>query len=231
MQRQRQPDQHLLGEQHGILGRDEDDRGGDEAAEEHAHRDGEQRRAPERCNALGQPRVMEHALGLGVRVAEALLEEFLGRRRRHRRVDVAALRVVRDGAGDDMGDPILGRARSQRELLVVAGPAVRIAQDPARVVDEPQRLLDVAVAVAGLRVVLADHAPQRVAHFLVRRVLRNAQRFVEGGLHRAACPDGNGGAAWRLRYDRHETACRLPMAAARACNAAASWASMSGMVG
>ena len=50
-------------------------------------------------------------------------------------------------------------------------------------IDEAQRLLDVALAVARLGVVLADQPAQRRAHLLVRGGRRNAQRFVQRCLH------------------------------------------------
>ena len=53
-------------------------------------------------------------------------------------------------------------------------------------IDEAQRFLDVALAVARLRVVLADQPAQRRAHLLVGGGRRNAERFVERGFHRIA---------------------------------------------
>jgi hypothetical protein len=142
-----------------------------------------------------------------------------------------------------MGDARLGRAERQRQLLVVAPPALRVAQDPAGVIDEAQRLLDVAVAVAGLGVVLADHAPQRRPHVFVGRGLGDAQRFVERRLHRrrasarcltrrvgrAAPPGERTRAATR---DAHGTppAARRCAAAPAGRSASASWDPTSCMV-
>ena len=50
-------------------------------------------------------------------------------------------------------------------------------------IDEAQRLLDVALAVARLCVVLADQPAQRSAHVLVGGGGRNAERFVQRGFH------------------------------------------------
>ena len=73
----------------------------------------------------------------------------------------------------------------ERELLVVAHAPLRVGQDPARVVDEAQRFLDVALAVARLRVVLADQPAQGGPHVLVGGGGQNPERFVQRCLHAA----------------------------------------------
>ena len=45
------------------------------------------------------------------------------------------------------------------EFAVVARAPVRIAQDAAGMIDEAQRLFDVALPIAGFRVILADQPP------------------------------------------------------------------------
>jgi hypothetical protein len=97
--------------------------------------------------------------------------------------DVGLLAGLGDRVRDDVRDPLLGRAGRERELVVVARAPVRVRQDPARVVDEAQRFLDVSLPVARLRVVLADEPAQRRAHLLVGGGLRYAQRLVKRGLH------------------------------------------------
>src|SRR4029077_5256695 len=98
--------------------------------------------------------------------------------------------------GDDVRDLLLRRAGRDRELLVVAHAARRVAQYAAGMIDEAQRLLDVALAVARLRVVLADHAAQGGPDFLVGGCREDAQGFVESGLHRGT-PAGL--CRWNLR--------------------------------
>ena len=60
-QRHRQPDEHLLRDEHRVGGRDEDDRGGDEGAEQRAQAERDDRRAAERRDALGQAGVVQSA--------------------------------------------------------------------------------------------------------------------------------------------------------------------------
>jgi hypothetical protein len=55
------------------------------------------------------------------------------------RADVGLLAGFGDGVADDVRDPLLGRARRNRQFLVVAYPAFGVRQDAARVIDEPQR--------------------------------------------------------------------------------------------
>ena len=102
---------------------------------------------------------------------------------RQRRADVGLLAGFRHRVADDVRDLLLGRARRERELLVVARAPVGVGQDAARMIDEAQRLLDVALAVARLRVVLADQPAQRGPHVLVGGGGRDAERFVQRGFH------------------------------------------------
>src|SRR6478609_8851739 len=70
-----------------------------------------------------------------------------------------------------------------RQFVVVSLAPLAVAQYAARVVDEAQRLFDVALAVASLGVVLADESAQRRTHFLVGRRGENAQCVVQRRLH------------------------------------------------
>jgi hypothetical protein len=104
------------------------------------------------------------------------------------RPDVGLLAGLCHRVGDHVRDLLLGAARRDRELLVVARAPRRVAQYAAGMIDEAQGLFDISLAVARLRVILADHPPQRRAHFLVRGGGEYAQGFVEGGFHRAVSP-------------------------------------------
>ncbi len=171
------------------------DRGRDERAEQHAQRDGDDRRPAERRDRLGESRVMD-----GPRSARFVRA---GGDRDARRGGID--RADRDvGAFAGHGDRIareIGHRRDRlgiglREVAVVALPPFRIAQDAAGMIDEPQRLFDVALPIARLRVILPDQAPQRRSNLLVRGGWRDSQRFVKRGSHRirtaGACPAGCG---------------------------------------
>ena len=60
-QRERQPDEDLLGDLDRIDGHDDDDRGGDECAEQRAQRDRDDRRPAEGRNGLGEAGMMDRA--------------------------------------------------------------------------------------------------------------------------------------------------------------------------
>ncbi len=75
------------------------------------------------------------------------------------------------------------RLARARQLAVVADPPVRIAQYAAGMIDEAQRLFDVALAITRLRVIFPDQPPQRRAHLLVGGGRRDTQRFVKRGSH------------------------------------------------
>ena len=75
------------------------------------------------------------------------------------------------------------RLAGTRQLAVVPDAPVRIAQYAAGMIDEAQRLFDVALAITRLGVILADQPPQRRAHLLVGGGRRNSQRFVKRGSH------------------------------------------------
>ena len=67
--------------------------------------------------------------------------------------------------------------------MIVALAALGCRQDPAGMIDEAQRFFDVALAVAGFRIVFPDEAAQRRTHFLVARRGEDAQRVVQRRLH------------------------------------------------
>src|SRR5436190_2056569 len=59
-----------------------------------------------------------------------------------------------------------------------------VAHYAAAMIDEAQRLFDVGLAIARLRVIFADHAAQRSPDLLVRGGLRYTQRFIQRRSHR-----------------------------------------------
>ena len=182
-QRERQPNQDLLGDEHCVGGRNEDDRARDKGAEQHAQcktpRDGASER---RHNALGQSRVVQRLLDRAARRCQDALFGNVDyvvaglRRRAGSRLD--------SHIGDKVRDALLGgRLGCDRKLLVVALALPGVAQNAAGVIDEPERFFDVALPVARLRVILADQATQRRAHLLVRGGLRYTQSFVQRRFH------------------------------------------------
>ncbi len=68
-QRERQPDEHLFRHVDRIDGHHDDDGRRNERREQHAQRDGDYRGPPERCDGLGQARMVYRAriLGVGLR--------------------------------------------------------------------------------------------------------------------------------------------------------------------
>ena len=115
---------------------------------------------------------------------EAGLEDLVRVELRLGRLHIGLLAVGRDRIGHDVRNPLLGRAARDGELLVVADATVVVAQYAAGMIDEAQRLFDVALSVARLRIIFSDQATQRGADFLVRGSRRNAKRFVERRFHR-----------------------------------------------
>ena len=105
-----------------------------------------------------------------------------GLHRRRRDIGVLAA-VLGHGVAHDMGDLLLGRAVGQREFVVVPVPPVVVAEYAAGMIDEAERLFDVALTVTGLGVILADQPPQRGADLLLRGGRRYSERFVERGAH------------------------------------------------
>ena len=190
-QRDREPHEHLLRDEDRVGRRDEHDRGGDERAEERAQADGDDRRAPERRDALGEARMVRIALGHRARRrrgrsrAPRPSPPATGVRGLGDVADVGLLAGFGDRVADDVRDALLGRARGERELLVVACRAVGVGQDAARVIDEAQRFLDVALAVARLGVVLADQPAQGRPHVLFGGGGQDPERFVQRCFHAA----------------------------------------------
>ena len=85
---------------------------------------------------------------------------------------------------NEVRDALLGgRLGRDCELLIVSLALPRVAQYAARVIDEPERLFDIALSVARLRIILADQTAQRRAHLLIRGGLRNSKSFVERCFH------------------------------------------------
>jgi hypothetical protein len=171
-QGEREPDQDLLRNQHGVGRRNRDDRGGDERAEQRAQGRGDERRAPERGDPFGQARMMERPLGGDFLAVEAGLEDLVLGRLGLRRLDVRLLAGLGHRVGDDVRNPLLRRAVRDRELLVVTDAAIMVAEYAAGMIDEPEGLFDVALSVPGLRVIFADQAAQRGPDLLVRGGLR-----------------------------------------------------------
>ena len=181
--------------ENGVRGRHEHDGGGYERPEERAQADSDDRRASEGSDALGEPGVMGMLFGgrlVGVEAGFELVVHRLLRLQVQRLLDlfdIGLLPGLGYGIADHVRDTLLGRAGRQRELLVVADAALGVGQDAARVIDEAQRFLDIALPVAGLRVVLADEPAQRSAHVLVggrgqdpelRRALPSCERGPHG---------------------------------------------------
>ncbi len=202
-QREREPDEHLLRDHQRILGRDEHDRRADERGEQRTHADGHQIAASQGGDTLGQRGVMRDARFLGNHVGiEPGLEDVVRVDLRNGRPDLGTFRAGEaDGIAHHVGDALLCGAFGERELAVVLGAALGIAQDAARVIDEPQRLLDVALSVARLAVVLADVPAQRSAHFLRGSVLRYPEGFVQGGSHGRRREMPAGGNVTRRLFD------------------------------
>ncbi len=127
--------------------------------------------------------MMEHALDRHFLAVEPGLENFVPLRLRLRRLHVGLLARLRHRVADDMRDPLLGGAVGHRELLVVANAAIVVAQYATGMIDEAQRLFDIALAVTGLRVIFADQPAQRGPDLLIRGGLRYSQRFVKRCSH------------------------------------------------
>jgi hypothetical protein len=79
-----------------------------------------------------------------------------GRRASRRFVDCGRLTLSGDDIADDVGDALFDAARSGRQFLIVERSTVRIAQYAASMIYESQRLFDIALPVAGFRVILAN---------------------------------------------------------------------------
>ena len=161
-----------------------DDGAGDESAEERAQRE------RSRCPAGRTRRRARSIPGDG----------HCARRRRFRAAPARAMRSAPEsptGCATSVPSPVAASALSAacaivrrhriagaRQLAVVTDAPVRIAQYAAGMIDEAQRLFDVALAVTRLRVIFADQPPQRRAHLLVGGGRRDSQRFVKRGSHR-----------------------------------------------
>ena len=111
------------------------------------------------------------------RIDRLIEDRIVGQRRGiDIRIDfIAEQRVIQRLRGRRCRIFIVGTA----ELVIVTLAPLGIAEDATRMIDEAQRFLDVALAIARLRVVLANQSAQRRPHFLVGGSWRNAQRIVE----------------------------------------------------
>jgi len=86
--------------------------------------------------------------------------------------------------GHELRDALFGAALgAYREFLIVALAVLGVTEYAAGMIDEPERFFDVALSVAGLRVILPDQATQCRAHVLVRGCGRDSQCFVERRFH------------------------------------------------
>ena len=173
-QREREPHEHLLRDEHGVGRRHERDGGGDERAEHRADEERREPRAAERRNALGESGMMQIALDADVGGVEAGLENLVGIELGLGGMHVGLLAVGGDGVGHDMRDALFRRPGRDRELFVVAHAPIMVAQYAAGMIDEPQRLFDVALPVTRLRVIFPDQTAQRGPDFLVRGSRGNA---------------------------------------------------------
>ena len=104
------------------------------------------------------------------------------------------------------------RVARSRELPVVTDTAIRIAQYAAGMIDEAQRFLDVALAVARLRVILPDEPSKRRAHLFVGGGWRDTQRFVERSSHLRPVWRGDAGIFGEIR-----TRGKVPVQESRQC--------------
>ena len=134
--------------------------------------------------------MMERALDGDLLGVEAGLEDLVLGGFRLGRLHVRLLAGLRYGVADDVRDPLLGRAVRDRELLVVADAAIVVAQYAAGMIDEAQGFFDVALPVAGLRVILPDQAAQRGPDLLVRGGLRICRALRRASLASRRRPGG-----------------------------------------
>ena len=181
-ERQREPHQDLLRDRHGVERHDEHDGAGDEPAEERAQRDRHDAGTAERRDGLGQAGMMDVARDVG-RIVAGREGDAFGRRVADGLRDVGAFAAAAIALIATCGTGGRHRFAGTRQLAVVADAPVRIAQYAAGMIDEAQRLFDVALAVTRLRVIFSDQPPQRRAHLLVGGGRRDTQRFVKRGSH------------------------------------------------
>ena len=177
-QRQCQPDQNLLRDEHCVGGRHEHDRGRDESAEEHTQRKLSERRAPDRGNAFGQTGMMRVLFRRVRRQRQCLFVDV---------DNVVAGRASSERARDiahEVRDPLLGVGLGgDGELLVVMEPMVPVAEYATGMIYKAQCFFDIALPVARFRIIFSDQATQRGPHFLVGGKLRNTERFVQRRFH------------------------------------------------
>ena len=173
-QREREPHEHLLRDEHGVGRRHERDGGGDERAEHRTDEEVASRRTAERRHPLGESGMMQIALDADVGSVEAGLENLVGIELGLRRMHVGLLAAGGDGVGHDVRDALFRRSGRDRELLVVAHAPIVVAQYATGMIDEAKRLFDVALPVTRLRVIFADQTAQRGPDFLVRGSRGNA---------------------------------------------------------